>query len=150
PLHFDPSKASLEVTIPEAFVQDVASETRESAERRGLLVHVSIFPPFCCLIPENQLASFTEFSLNRAIIYSAKLLSFYFRQHRTTALYNAVWRPGTSGEIQVYGWKYTDYRKKYDELWSQGWRLYILQAYVLNGQVLYNAVWRPGTSGEIQ
>jgi lipopolysaccharide/colanic/teichoic acid biosynthesis glycosyltransferase len=64
--------------------------------------------------------------------------------------YNAVWRPGTTGEIQVYGWNYADYRAKYDELWPQGWRLYILQAYVLNGQVIYNAVWRPGTTGEIQ
>jgi hypothetical protein len=65
-------------------------------------------------------------------------------------LYNAVWRPSTSAEIQVYGWSYADYRAKYDELWPQGWRLYILQSYVKNGQVLYNAVWRRGTIGEIQ
>ncbi len=65
-------------------------------------------------------------------------------------LYNAVWRTGTSPEIQIYGWKYKDYRKKYDELWPEGWRLHILQAYVLNNEVLYNAVWRPGTSPEYQ
>jgi hypothetical protein len=67
-------------------------------------------------------------------------------------LYNAVWRPGvtqerpgTLPEVQVYGWSYADYRAKYDELWPRGWRLYILQSYVRNGQVLYNAVWRLGT-----
>src|SRR5262249_48545462 len=57
----------------------------------------------------------------------------------------------STNEIQVYGWSYEDYRKKYDELWPQGWRLYILQSYVMpNGQVLYNAVWRPWTVDEIQ
>ena len=53
---------------------------------------------------------------------------------------------GAMPEIQVYGWNYADYRKKYDELWPQGWRLYVLDSYVMpNGQVLYNAVWRQGT-----
>ncbi len=67
-------------------------------------------------------------------------------------LYNAVWRQsGNLAEIQVYGWSYGDYRQKYDSLWPQGWRLYVLQAYVLNGQVLYNAVWRQsGSLAEIQ
>src|SRR3954447_22711032 len=67
-----------------------------------------------------------------------------------TLLYNAVWRPGTDAEIQVYGSAYSDFRAKYDELWPQGWRLHILQTYVKNGQVLYNAVWRPGAAGEVQ
>jgi concanavalin A-like lectin/glucanase superfamily protein/peptidase M23-like protein/polyglycine hydrolase-like protein len=67
-----------------------------------------------------------------------------------TAQYNAVWRPNTTPEIQVEGWKYQDYRAAYDQLWPQGWRLYTLQSYVLNGQVLYNAVWRPGATSEIQ
>jgi hypothetical protein len=56
----------------------------------------------------------------------------------------------STDEIQVYGWKYADYRKKYDEMWPQGWRLYILQSYVTNGQVLYNAVWRRWTGDEFQ
>jgi phage terminase small subunit len=65
--------------------------------------------------------------------------------------YSAVWRPSTEGEIQVYGWTYADYRKKYDELWKQGWRLKALQPFVLSGdQVRYTAVWRPSTEGEIQ
>jgi hypothetical protein len=65
-------------------------------------------------------------------------------------LYTAVWRPDTSAEIQVYGWRYEDYRAKYDELWPQGWRLKLLDAYVLNGEVRYTAVWQPSTDGEIQ
>ena len=92
------SGTSLEVSTPEAFVQAVASETRESAKSLGLLFKpfptgpfpIDPIPPVCCRIPENQLDTFTEFSLNRAIIYSAKLLSFYFRQHGATELYNAL------------------------------------------------------------
>jgi 3',5'-cyclic AMP phosphodiesterase CpdA len=55
-------------------------------------------------------------------------------------------------EIQVYGWSYKDYRNEYNKLWPMGWRLYILQSYVLqNGDVAYNAVWRPGgDTSEIQ
>jgi hypothetical protein len=63
-----------------------------------------------------------------------------------TVRYNAVWRPLTHAETQVYGWTYADYRAKYDELWTQGWRLYILNAYVLPGDnVRYDAIWRLGT-----
>ncbi|RYZ40104.1 MAG: hypothetical protein EOO71_17385 [Myxococcaceae bacterium] len=64
--------------------------------------------------------------------------------------FTAVWEPSTQGEIQVYGWTYADYREKYDQLWSQGWRLHTLQPYVVGTQVLYNAVWRPSTEGESQ
>jgi hypothetical protein len=64
--------------------------------------------------------------------------------------YTAVWQPSTEGEIQVYGWTYQDYRAKYDELWPQGWRLKLLDVYVVDGQVRYTAVWQPSTEGEIQ
>ncbi len=64
--------------------------------------------------------------------------------------FTAVWRPSTSSEIQVYGWRYADYRAKYDQLWNQGWRLYSLQPFVNGSDVLYDAVWRPGTHSEIQ
>jgi Bacterial tandem repeat domain 1 len=55
-------------------------------------------------------------------------------------------------EIQVYGWSFADYKKEYDSLWPDGWRLYILQSYVMpNGHVAMNAVWRPsGDTAEIQ
>ncbi len=74
----------------------------------------------------------------------------YVINNGTAVRYNAVWRPSTEGEIQVYGWTYSDFRAKYDELWPQGWRLKILQPYVINDQVRYTAVWRPSTEGEIQ
>jgi hypothetical protein len=73
------------------------------------------------------------------------ILDSYVVGNYGALFYNAVWRPGDQGEIQVYGWSYADYRRDYDNLWTQGWRLYSLESYVVNGQVLYNAVWRPGT-----
>ncbi len=66
-------------------------------------------------------------------------------------LYNAVWRSGDTGERQVYGYTYSDFRTEYNTLWSEGWRLYILDSYVISdGTVRYNAVWRPGTHAETQ
>jgi hypothetical protein len=64
--------------------------------------------------------------------------------------YTAVWRPSASSEIQVYGWRYEDYRAKYDDLWQKGWRLELLDIYVVNSQAHYTAVWRPSNSAEIQ
>ncbi len=64
--------------------------------------------------------------------------------------YTAVFTPSTASEIQVYGWTYSNYRKKYDVIWPLGWRLFSLQPYVVNGNVLYNAVWHKSTEGEIQ
>ena len=100
-LPFNTADTSLEVSAlkvfglevlsaPKAFVRAVASETRESAKRFGLLVKFPIIGTICCRISENQLDTFTEFSVNRAIIYSAKLLSFYFRQHGAPELYTAI------------------------------------------------------------
>jgi hypothetical protein len=62
----------------------------------------------------------------------------------------AAWQQGGGGEIQVYDWSYADYRKQYDALWKQGWRLHLLENRVVNNEVHYTAVWRPSTSGEIQ
>src|ERR1035438_10024107 len=66
--------------------------------------------------------------------------------------YNAVWRPaGNTAEEQLYGVTYAQYRSTYNSLFPEGWRLYILQSYLLpDGDVLYNAVFRPGDSGETQ
>jgi hypothetical protein len=64
--------------------------------------------------------------------------------------YTAVWRQGMAPEIQFYEAAYADYRRKYDELFPQGWRLHLLSNPVVNGQVRYTAVWRPGTSAETQ
>lgn len=66
-------------------------------------------------------------------------------------LYNAVWQQSTAGEIQVYGWAYSDYRNFYDQLWNDGWRLKTLDTYVMSGeQVRYNATWQPGWGSETQ
>ena len=60
--------------------------------------------------------------------------------------YNAVWRPAIHGEIQVYDWTLSDFQTEYNTLWMGGWRLYILNAYVLPGdEVHYDAVWQEGT-----
>lgn len=57
-------------------------------------------------------------------------------------LYTAVWRnTGNTPQTQVWGWKYPDFKAKYDELWKDGWRLHVLSNYVLNGAVHYTAVW---------
>jgi hypothetical protein len=78
------------------------------------------------------------------------VLSIHPARAQFTPYYSAVWRPGISAELQVYGWKYEDFRAKYDELWPLGWRLHILNNYVVNGEELYTAVWRQSTEGEIQ
>ncbi len=69
-----------------------------------------------------------------------------------TVLYNAVWRPQpNTSEIQYYGVSYSTFLNEYNTLFPEGWRIYILQSYVMpNGDVLYNAVWRPGDVSEIQ
>jgi len=43
--------------------------------------------------------------------------------------YTAVFRQSASPEFQVYGWDYKDYRAKYDELWTKGWRLEMVNIY---------------------
>ena len=62
----------------------------------------------------------------------------------------AAWRKSSVEEKQVYGWEYAHYRKLYDTLWPQGWRLYQLENTVVDGKVLYSAVWRRGAEPEIQ
>ncbi len=53
------------------------------------------------------------------------------------------------GELQDYEVTHDQFLNDYNTLYSQGWRLYILQGYVLsNGGVRYNAVWRPGVLNE--
>jgi len=63
----------------------------------------------------------------------------------------AAWMQDTAGEIQVYDWKYSDYKTKYDQIWPQGWRLSIIKTRVINNEVRYTAVWRqPSNIGEYQ
>lgn len=100
---------------------------------------------------------------NKLYPFSGGYWRLYILQSYTApngdVLYNAVWRRpdgnvsecACANETQVYGWNYTDYRNDYNKLWTEGWRLYILDSYVLSdGDVSYNAVWRPATHGEYQ
>ena len=66
--------------------------------------------------------------------------------------YSAVWRKTNNiEEIQVYDYRYADFKAEYDKLWKDGWRIHLLSNYVLNGQVYYTAVWRKlGNVGEMQ
>ena len=65
--------------------------------------------------------------------------------------YDAVWRPSSAtDEKYLLGAEYAAYQAKYDELWKQGQRIFLLNTYVQNGKVLYDAVWRPGATGETQ
>jgi hypothetical protein len=52
----------------------------------------------------------------------------YLRLSFTPGRVSAVWRPGTEAERHVIGWQEEDFRRVYDELWSQGWRLHLLKA----------------------
>ena len=64
--------------------------------------------------------------------------------------FTAVWTASAEPEIQMSGTTYAAYRARYDELWGVGWRLHILQPYVVGEGVYYNAVWRPGSGAEVQ
>jgi hypothetical protein len=66
------------------------------------------------------------------------------------ALYQAVWRKGTQAEMQYYHLTYTEFQKKYDQLWKEGWRIYLLQNYRLENKIYFNATWRKGDGGEMQ
>jgi hypothetical protein len=78
-------------------------------------------------------------------------VNLYFRPFvNGVELWNAVWRPEKSDEIAVYGWSYEDYRKKYDQIWNENWRLRLLSVHVYQGQPLYNATWRPWMGSEVQ
>ena len=63
---------------------------------------------------------------------------------------SAVFEKRISGEYQVYDYNYNDFKKKYDELWPQAYRLSELSNRVVNGNVLYSAVWKPSSAPEIQ
>ncbi|RUS32404.1 hypothetical protein BC938DRAFT_475490 [Jimgerdemannia flammicorona] len=54
-------------------------------------------------------------------------------------------------ETSVFDLPHPNYQAKYDELWSQGWRVKVLRARVSSGnQTLYTAVWRQTGEYEAQ
>jgi C1A family cysteine protease len=66
----------------------------------------------------------------------------WMRMHAPEYMTTAVWKKSNADELQVHGWEYKDYRARYDELWTQGYRLHQLENKVEDGKVLYSAVWR--------
>jgi hypothetical protein len=63
--------------------------------------------------------------------YRIYLLNTY--EENGQRLYDAVWRPGNSAEVQFYGINYADYQKHYNDLWSQNYRIIALNTYEENG-----------------
>jgi murein DD-endopeptidase MepM/ murein hydrolase activator NlpD len=63
--------------------------------------------------------------------------------------YDAIWTPGSFGQSTVWGWTLPDLLAKVQELFVEGWRLVLLQAYTLpDGQLRYDAVWNPGAGAQ--
>ena len=54
----------------------------------------------------------------------------------------AVYEKNDIDEIRIMGWQYDSFRKKYDELWTLGYRIHQIDVKVAKGQALYNVVWR--------
>jgi hypothetical protein len=63
--------------------------------------------------------------------------------------YNAAYRPGTSLEVAAHSMTAKDFKAKSNSLYLAGWRLYLMQSYVLGGEVYYDALWRPGDHDNI-
>ena len=58
-------------------------------------------------------------------------------------------KPGTYGQLTVWGWTLPDVIAKAQQLPAQSWRLVLLQAYTLvDGALRYDAVWNPGTQAQ--
>ena len=64
--------------------------------------------------------------------------------------YTAVWHAGNEEERMVYRWSYDFFRMKYDYLWTQGWRINLLENHVEDDKVLYSGTFRKSTEPEIQ
>jgi hypothetical protein len=64
--------------------------------------------------------------------------------------HTVVLSPGSEDERFIYAWKYEQYRKKYDAIWADGWRLHILNNYQNGPDTLYTAVFRKTGGAEKQ
>jgi hypothetical protein len=77
--------------------------------------------------------------------YRIALLNTYVENGKSR--YDAIWRPGTNGEIQLYGLSTADFKTQYTNQLAKGMHLYLFNTYELGGRK-YDAVWRPGTGTE--
>ncbi|MGB7729567.1 MAG: hypothetical protein WBL50_16170 [Candidatus Acidiferrum sp.] len=63
-----------------------------------------------------------------------------------TLIYNAIFRLSPVDEVAIYSKTFAEYSSEYSKEYALGYRLYILNVYVLPGDdVRYDAVFRPGT-----
>lgn len=99
------------------------------------------------------LAQFTSaYSIAKSHGMRLYILQTYVTKPKGDILYNAVWQPaGNTDELEDYGVSYSQLQTDDFLNSSKGYRLYILQSYVLPpsagplaDMVRYNAVWRPG------
>jgi hypothetical protein len=115
----------------------------------GELLYNAFWRPGDVNEADNQQATYAQFESEYDALYPQGWRLYIFQSYVVPGgqvLHNMVWRPGTHDETAVYGRTYSEYLKKYNELWPNGWRLYVLNTYVLpSGEVRYDAVWRLGT-----
>jgi hypothetical protein len=59
--------------------------------------------------------------------------------------FDVHWRKENVAETWVYYYTFNDFWARNLSLRSQGWRLTMVDSFVVNGVLYYNALWRPGT-----
>jgi hypothetical protein len=85
-----------------------------------------------------------EYAKLSAIGYRLYIVDSYVIDDGTVR-YNAIWRLANHDEFSIYGYTLADYKTEYQTETANGYRLYILNVYVLPGdEVRYDAVWRRG------
>lgn len=100
----------------------------------------------------TQAQLLTQYSTAKATGMRLYILQAYVTKPKGDILYNAVWRPsGNTDEELDLGVDFTKLQSDNALYSGMGYRLYVLQSYVLPpsagpsaDQVRYNAVWRPG------
>ena len=76
---------------------------------------------------------------------ASKILNAYVI-NETQLVFNGAWKPAQHAEAEqvLYGWKYDDFRTKYDQLLTQNMRLKTVSVSVIDGQVLYTVSFEEG------
>ena len=78
-------------------------------------------------------------------LWRLKILNAYVI-NETQLVFNGAWKPAQHAEAEqvLYGWKYDDFRTKYDQLLTQNMRLKTVSVSVIDGQVLYTVSFEEG------
>jgi len=63
---------------------------------------------------------------------------------------DALWTYEPSvNEAAVYAWSWTDFNNKNNQLRSQGWRLVLVDSFMMMNGVHFSATWRPSTADQV-